>query len=127
MQQTRIGKIASERTQAEMQEKKTKETTDANFKKDVLDSDIPVMVDFWAPWCEPCRVMNPIIDRINEKMSGKAKVFKINVDENIETCDQYGITGIPTVIIFKNGQIDKEFVGVQSEEIYLNALQNSTN
>jgi thioredoxin 1 len=98
------------------------DTTDATFKKDVLESDVPVMVDFWAAWCGPCRMVGPIIERISEKMAGKVKVFKLNVDENPATASQYGITGIPTVIIFRNGKIDREFVGVQTEQVYLNAL-----
>jgi len=98
------------------------ETTDATFKDDVLNSEIPVLVDFWAPWCGPCRMVGPIIDRIGEKMKNKVKVFKLNVDENPSTAGSYGITGIPTVIIFKNGQIEREFVGVQPEQVYLDAL-----
>jgi len=98
------------------------ETTDATFKDDVLNSEIPVLVDFWAPWCGPCRMVGPIIDRIGEKMKNKVKVFKLNVDENPSTASSYGITGIPTVIIFKNGQIEREFVGVQPEQVYLDAL-----
>ena len=97
-------------------------TTDQSFKQDVLEADQPVLVDFWAPWCGPCRMVGPIIDRISEKTQGKAKVFKLNVDENPSTAGKYGITGIPTVIVFKNGQVDKEFVGVQPEQIYLTAL-----
>jgi len=97
-------------------------TTDATFKKDVLDSTEPVLVDFWAPWCGPCRMVGPIIERVSEKTAGKVKVYKINVDENTVTSSQFGITGIPTVIIFKNGKVQQEFVGVQPEQVYLNAL-----
>ncbi len=97
-------------------------TTDATFKNDVLESNQPVLVDFWAPWCGPCRMVGPIIERISEKMGGKVKVYKLNVDENPVISSQFGITGIPTVIIFRNGQIEREFVGVQPEQVYMNAL-----
>ena len=98
------------------------ETTDTTFKQDVLDSTVPVLVDFWAPWCGPCRIAGPIIDKVSIKARGKAKVYKMNVDDNPKTSSQYGITGIPTVIVFKNGKIDKTLVGVQQEVVYLNAL-----
>ena len=97
-------------------------TTDATFKQDVLDSDQPVLVDFWAPWCGPCRMVGPIIDRISEKTAGKAKVYKLNVDENPTVAGNYGITGIPTVMIFNKGQVDRQFVGVQPEQVYMSAL-----
>ncbi len=97
-------------------------TSDLSFKKDVIEASEPVLVDFWASWCGPCRMVGPIIERIGEKVAGKAKVYKLNVDENPVTSSQYGITGIPTVIIFKNGQVVREFVGVQPEQVYLNAL-----
>jgi thioredoxin 1 len=98
------------------------ETNDLSFKTDVLDAQVPVLVDFWAPWCGPCRIAGPIIDRVGEKAGEKAKVYKVNVDENPQTASQYGITGIPTVIVFKNGSVDKTLVGVQQEVVYLNAL-----
>lgn len=98
------------------------ETNDMNFKNDVIDSPVPVLVDFWAPWCGPCKIAGPIIDRIGEKAAGKARVYKLNVDENPQAAAQYSITGIPTVLVFKNGQVDKTLVGVQQEQVYLNAL-----
>lgn len=98
------------------------ETTDATFKADVLDSSVPVLVDFWAPWCGPCRLAGPIIDQVSIKSMGKAKVFKMNVDENPGIAGKYGISAIPTVLVFKNGAIDKTMVGVQQEQVYLNAL-----
>jgi thioredoxin 1 len=99
-----------------------RETNDLNFKSDVIDSPVPVMVDFWAPWCGPCRIAGPIIDRVAEKAGEKARVVKLNVDENPQAAGKYGINGIPTVLVFRNGQIEKTFVGVQPEQTYLNAL-----
>lgn len=98
------------------------ETNDRAFQDDVLNSDLPVLVDFWAPWCGPCRMVAPIIENVGSKLGGKAKVYKLNVDENPVTASKYGITGIPTVILFKNGQVEKQFVGVQPEQTYLSAV-----
>jgi len=98
------------------------QTSDATFKADVLDSTQPVLVDFWAPWCGPFRMVGPIIDDISKKTEGKARVYKLNVDENPQTASNYGITGIPTVIVFRNGRVDKQFVGVQPGPVYLQAL-----
>ena len=98
------------------------ETNDATFKQDVLDATVPVLVDFWAPWCGPCRIATPIIERVSQRAGEKAKIYKINVDDNQELAKRYGITGIPTVMIFKNGNAEKTFVGVQEEPTYFDAL-----
>ena len=98
------------------------ETTDLTFKQDVIDSEIPVLVDFWAPWCGPCRMVGPIIEGIAEKAKGKAKVYKVNVDDNPIVAHQYGIASIPTVMVFRQGSVDKTYIGVQQEKVYLQAL-----
>ena len=100
----------------------SKVTTDATFSNDVLTPDVPVLVDFWAPWCGPCKMIGPTIESVGEKTAGKAKVYKLNVDENPETASNFGITGIPTVLIFKNGKVEKTLVGAQKEQTYLKAL-----
>jgi thioredoxin 1 len=97
-------------------------TTSSNFKADVLDATVPVLVDFWAPWCGPCRVAGPILDRVSEKAEPKAKVYKLNIDEEPATASQFGISAIPTVIVFRNGKVDTTLIGVQQEQAYLKAL-----
>ncbi|HFC36231.1 MAG TPA: thioredoxin [Candidatus Moranbacteria bacterium] len=92
---------------------KRMEVTDNNFKQEVLDSDKIVLVDFWAPWCGPCQMMGPILEELAQKMGDEYKIVKLNVDENPNTASQYGIMSIPSLKIFKNGQVVKEFVGVQ--------------
>ena len=92
------------------------EITDKNFEEEVIKSDVPVLVDFWAPWCGPCKVMGPIIDELAEKMKGKAKAGKLNVDENPDKASEYAVMSIPTIKIFKDGKPVKEFIGVQSAE-----------
>ena len=99
--------------------------TDATFKSEVLDATVPVLVDFWAPWCGPCRMVGPIIESVAEKMVGKAKVFKLNTDENNETATKYGITGIPTVMIFNKGQVVSSLVGVRQEAEYIRNLEKA--
>ncbi len=99
------------------------EFTDQNFDQEVLKSNVPVLVDFWAPWCGPCQMMGPIIAELAEKIGDKAKVGKLNVDENGSVASQYGIMSIPALKIFKGGVVVKEFVGVQAMENLKKALE----
>lgn len=100
------------------------EFTDANFEEEVLKSDKPVLVDFWAPWCGPCQMMGPIIDELAKDVEEKVKVGKLNVDESPETAQKYGVMSIPTLKIFKGGEIVKEFTGVQDKDSLKGELEN---
>ncbi len=85
---------------------------DSNFKDEVLQSDVPVLVDFWAEWCGPCRMIGPMIEELSSEYEGKAKIGKMNVDENANTPGEYGIRSIPTLLIFKGGNLVDKVVGV---------------
>lgn len=92
------------------------ELNDTNFKETIQNSTIPVVVDFWAPWCGHCVRMSPVVEKLAQQYEGKIKVCKFNVDENPQTAMEYGIQSIPAFIIFKNGQTVEQFVGAQPEE-----------
>ena len=89
----------------------TKAITDASFQADVLDSDTPVLVDFWAEWCGPCKMIGPSLEEISDELAGKVVIAKINIDENPDAHGKYGVRGIPTMILFKNGEIAETKVG----------------
>jgi len=94
----------------------TLEFSDQNFEEDVLKSSQPVLVDFWATWCAPCRMMSPTVDAIAAEYAGRAKVGKLNVDENLTVASRYGIRSIPTLLLFKAGQIQEQVVGTAPKD-----------
>lgn len=97
--------------------------TDQSFKQEVLDTKQPAVVDFWAPWCGPCKAVSPIIDELAKEFAGKIKIGKINVDENSQTAGQYGVMSIPSIVFFKNGVPVKTMVGAQSKENYRQEIE----
>ena len=101
--------------------------TDANFDTEVMKAEEPVLVDFWAVWCNPCRMQGPIVEDVAKEMKGKAKVGKLNVDENPQMAQQYGVMSIPTLMVFHKGQLVKQFVGVQQKDTLMGELRKLVN
>ena len=101
----------------------TVKITTTNFEQEVLQSQIPVLLDFWADWCGPCRMAAPIIDEIAAETAGKVKVGKVNVDTDIELAQRYRIASIPTFLVFKNGELAEKAIGLQSKEDLVNLLK----
>ncbi len=102
-----------------------KTLTDQNFEEEVLKSNQVVLVDFWAPWCGPCRIVGPIVEQIAQEYAGKAKVGKLNVDENLITSQKYGIMSIPSLLIFKNGEVVDQMIGAQPKEAITEKLDKA--
>ena len=101
------------------------EFTDSNFSEEVLESSQPVLVDFWAPWCGPCRAIAPMIDELAEENQGSIKIGKVNIDDNPGAAQQYGVHSIPTLILFRNGEPSERFVGVQPKARLQEALDSA--
>ena len=101
------------------------EFSTANFETEVVNSDVPVLVDFWAPWCGPCKMIGPIVEELSGEFDGKVKMGKVNVDNNQELAAKFGIRGIPTVMVFKNGEAIHSFVGLRPKEDLAAALNSA--
>ena len=98
--------------------------TDASFNEEVVQSDTPVLIDFWAAWCGPCRMIAPVIEELSSEYDGKAKICKLDVDNNQQTAMQFGIRSIPTILIFKGGEVVDTIVGAVPKEQIVNKLNN---
>ncbi|HAC90055.1 MAG TPA: thioredoxin [Planctomycetaceae bacterium] len=103
----------------------TVELTDGNLDAEVLQSGNPVLVDFWAPWCGPCRQISPLIDQLGQQYAGKVKVGKVNIDDNPEVTNQYGIQSIPTLMVFRGGEVAERFVGMPPKAKLEQALNDA--
>ena len=104
----------------------TLEFTDANFEESVLKSDIPVLVDFWAEWCAPCKAVGPILDELAAEYKGRVKIGKLDTDSNMETAMRFSVSAIPTLILFHGGEIKEKFVGLRGKQDLAAALNGVT-
>jgi len=97
--------------------------TDATFEDEVLKSDIPVLVDFWADWCPPCRMIAPVLEEIAKEQAGKIKIAKLDYDANPETPKKYGVMGLPTLLLFKNGKVVEQIVGARPKRALMQIIE----
>ncbi len=100
------------------------EVNEQTFEQEVLKSDIPVLVDFWATWCGPCQMMGPVVEKLYEEQAGKVKVCKVNVDDNTELAEKYGVMSIPNFVLFKNGKVAGQHIGASSKEALEKFIQS---
>jgi len=104
---------------------KPAEVTDAEWDQEVLKNQLPVLVDFWAPWCGPCRMVAPIVEELTDEYSGKVIFYKINTDDNVQTASKYGIRSIPTLLVFKDGQIVDQLIGFRPKSDLKRSLEKA--
>ena len=103
----------------------TLEFTDANFEQEVLQSDVPVLVDFWAEWCGPCKALGPVIDELATEYQGKVKIGKLDTDANVQISTKYAVSAIPTMILFQGGEIKEEIVGLRNKQDLASSLDSA--